>query len=247
MQRFLNKPVRHILSIMLMAACFSGPSLASAAESDSADAEWEEFGEDQDPWENVNRAVFRFNERLDRWALKPVAQGYHAITPDVVEEGVHNVFRNMGELRNFTNNVLQLKLHDAGVDTTRFIFNTSFGLLGFFDVATSMGLQRNDEDFGQTLGTWGVESGPYVVLPLLGPSTVRDAAAIYPDGYLVPYWHSNDMSVRNSIFALNIVDVRANLLDKERLIVGDKYRFIRNVFLQNREFRVRDGNVEDDF
>ncbi|HHX35411.1 MAG TPA: VacJ family lipoprotein [Gammaproteobacteria bacterium] len=212
-----------------------------------ADGVWEDFGENEDPWESMNRAVFRFNDTLDRWALKPIAKGYQKVTPDVVEDGVHNVFRNLGEVKNLANNLLQFKLHDAGVDTARFLFNSSFGLLGFFDVATKMGLQRNDEDFGQTLGRWGVNSGPYLVLPLFGPSTVRDTVALYPDSFTSQYRYINDVPVRNSMFALNIVDTRASLLGTERLVVGDKYRFIRNAFLQNREFKVLDGNVVDDF
>ncbi|BBP82843.1 hypothetical protein PHLH8_24850 [Pseudomonas sp. Pc102] len=123
---------------------------------------------ESDPWEGVNRVIFRFNDTLDTYALKPVAQGYQAVTPDFVEDGVHNVFSNVGDVGNLANDLLQAKFHDAGVDTGRLIFNTTFGLLGVFDVATRMGLQRNDEDFGQTLGAWGVGSGPYVVLPLLG-------------------------------------------------------------------------------
>ena len=230
-----------------MAGCLSLAHTAVAADADDYDDGWEEFGENEDPWENTNRAIFRFNDAVDRWALKPIAKGYQKITPDVLEDGIHNVFRNVGEVKNLTNNVLQLKLHDAGVDTARFMFNSTFGVLGFFDVATKMGLQRSDEDFGQTLGAWGVKSGPYVVLPLLGPSTVRDAFALYPDSYVGYNRYVNDVPVRNTVFALNIVDTRAKLLSAERLIRGDRYRFIRNAYLQNREFRVMDGNVVDDF
>ncbi len=232
---------------MLMAGCLSLSHSVVAADADDYDDNWDDFGANEDPWENTNRAIFRFNDAVDRWALKPIAKGYQKITPDVVEDGIHNVFRNVGEVKNLANNVLQLKLHDAGVDTARFMFNSTFGVLGFFDVATKMGLQRNDEDFGQTLGSWGVKSGPYVVLPLLGPSTVRDSIALYPDSYVNAYRYVDDVPVRNSVFALNIVDTRAKLLSAERLIRGDRYRFIRNAYLQNREFRVMDGNVVDDF
>ncbi len=247
MQHFFNKPVRCMLSTMMVAGCLSLSHWAVAEEIDGYDEAWEEFGENEDPWENANRAIFRFNDKLDRWALKPIATAYQKFTPDVVEEGVHNVFRNVGEVRNLTHNVLQFKMHDAGVDTARFMFNTTFGVLGFFDVATKMGLQRNDEDFGQTLGSWGVKSGPYVVLPLFGPSTLRDTVAMYPDSYVSSYRYINDVTVRNSVFALNVVDTRSSLLSAERMISGDKYRFIRNAYLQNREFRVLDGNVVDDF
>ena len=249
MRLFFNKSVRCMLAGVLVSGCLGVSTIALAQETDySADNEsWDDFGENEDPWESFNRSVFRFNDALDRWALKPVAQGYRNITPDIVEDGVHNVFRNLGEARNLANNLLQLKMHDAGVDTARFFFNTTFGVLGVFDVATKMGLQRNDEDFGQTLGAWGVKSGPYVVLPLLGPSTLRDTASLYPDSFTSQYRYINDVPVRNSMFALNLVDTRASLLTAERLIAGDKYRFIRNAYLQNREFKVQDGNVVDDF
>ena len=201
----------------------------------------------EDPWESFNRPVFRFNDAVDTYALKPLAQGYRKVTPQFVETGVHNVFRNLWEVGNLANNLLQGKIHDAGVDTSRLLFNTTLGGLGFFDVATRMGLQRSDEDFGQTLGVWGVQSGPYLVLPLLGPSSLRDAPAKIPDSFLTPYPHIDHVPTRNVLRGVNVVDTRASLLDAERMISGDKYIFIRNAYLQNREFRVRDGDVEDDF
>lgn len=249
MQHFKSKSVRCMLGSILVASCFVVPNMAAAQQTDYTDPDnqWDDFGENEDPWETLNRKIFRFNDTVDRWTLKPIAKGYQKITPDVVEDGVHNFFRNLGETRNLANNLLQFKLRDAGVDTARFFFNTSFGLLGVMDVATKMGLQRNDEDLGQTLGAWGVKSGPYVVIPFLGPSTVRDAASLYPDSYTAVYRSINDVPVRNSMLALRVVDARASLLATERLIVGDRYRFVRNAFLQNREFKVRDGEVVDDF
>ena len=249
MSLFLTQPLHNLMGVALVAGCLALPGtvVAQEVEPEYSEEQWQDFGENEDPWEPMNRAVFRFNDTVDRWAFKPVAKGYRAVTPDVVENGVHNVFRNLGEVRNLANNVLQFKMHDAGVDTARFFFNTTFGLLGFFDVATKMGLQRNDEDFGQTPGAWGVKSGPYVVLPLLGPSTVRDTVSLYPDSYTSAYRQINDVPVRNSMFALNLVDTRASLLSAERLVTGDKYRFVRNAYLQNREFKVKDGDVVDDF
>ncbi|KGF64666.1 VacJ family lipoprotein [Pseudomonas lutea] len=202
---------------------------------------------DEDPWEGVNRAIFRFNDTVDTYALKPIAQGYEFITPQFLEDGIHNMFKNVGEVTNFANDVLQAKPEAAGVDTARLIFNTTFGLLGFFDVGTKMGLQRNDEDFGQTLGHWGVNSGPFVMLPLLGPSTVRDAFAKYPDTYTQPWRYIDHVPTRNTALGVSIVDTRASLLSAEKLINGDKYIFIRNAYLQNREFKVKDGKVVDDF
>jgi len=194
-----------------------------------------------------NRAIFRFNDTVDTYAFKPLAQGYQFITPQFLQDGVHNFFNNIGDVGNLANDVLQAKPRAAGVDTARLLLNTTLGVLGVFDVGTRMGLQRNDEDFGQTLGHWGVGSGPFVMLPLLGPSTVRDAISKYPDSYTAPYRYVNDVPVRNSAFGLSLVDTRASLLSAERLINGDKYIFIRNAYLQNREFKVKDGKVEDDF
>lgn len=202
---------------------------------------------EQDPLEGVNRAIFSFNEALDKYFLKPVAKGYQAITPDPVEEGVHNVFGNLGEVRNLVNNLLQGKVRDAGVDGSRLLFNSTFGVAGIFDVATPMGLPRNDEDFGQTLGSWGVGSGAYLVLPALGPSSLRDGPARIPDGYLGPYAHMDHVPSRNLLRGVDVIDTRASFLAAERMLSGDKYVFLRNAYLQTREFKVRDGEVEDDF
>jgi phospholipid-binding lipoprotein MlaA len=226
---FINRLIRTCVWASLAVA----PMAASAA--------------DEDPWEGVNRAIFRFNDTVDTYALKPIAQGYEFITPQFLEDGIHNMFKNVGEVTNFANDVLQAKPEAAGVDTARLIFNTTFGLLGFFDVGTKMGLQRNDEDFGQTLGHWGVDSGPFVMLPLFGPSTVRDAFAKYPDTYTQPWRYIDHVPTRNTALGVSIVDTRASLLSAEKLINGDKYIFIRNAYLQNREFKVKDGKVVDDF
>ncbi|MBF0677130.1 MAG: VacJ family lipoprotein [Pseudomonas sp.] len=202
---------------------------------------------DEDPWEGFNRTMFAFNDKVDTYALKPLAEGYRAVTPQFLEDGIHNVFSNVGDVRTLTNNLLQGKFRDAGIDTSRILFNSTFGLLGFFDVASKMGLPRNDEDFGQTLGAWGLDSGPYLVLPFLGPSTVRDAFSRVPDAYLNVYPYMDHVPTRNTTLGVDALDTRASLLSAEKLIQGDKYVFIRNIYLQNREFKVKDGLVEDDF
>jgi phospholipid-binding lipoprotein MlaA len=222
-----------LAQLCLVAGAALGPMAAQAA--------------DDDPWEDVNRVIYRFNDTLDTYTLKPLAQGYQFITPQFLEDGIHNMFRNIGDVGNFANDVLQGKAHAAGVDTARLLLNTTLGVAGFFDVGTKMGLQRNDEDFGLTLGHWGVPTGPYVMLPLLGPSTVRDGIAKYPDTYTMPYRYMNDIPARNTVFAVETVDTRASLLSGEKVIIGDKYTFIRNAFLQSREFKVKNGKVEDDF
>lgn len=202
-----------------------------------------------DPWERVNRVTFRFNDTLDRYALKPVAKGYKAVTPEFMRDGIGNAFHNLQEPMNFVNNTLQGKFNEAGVDMSRFLFNTLLGGLGAVDVATRMGLERNDEDLGQTLGYWGVESGPYLMLPFIGPNTLRDTASKLPENFFNYTYtgYINDIRVRNQMFATEVIDARAGLLDQERLITGDRYTFIRNAYLQNREFKVRDGNVPDEF
>ncbi|XWT13142.1 VacJ family lipoprotein [Stutzerimonas urumqiensis] len=202
---------------------------------------------EQDPWEGFNRAVFRFNDTLDTYTLKPLAKGYQRVTPDPVEDSIGNFFGNLGDVVVLGNDLLQGKMRNAGIDASRILFNTTFGVLGLFDVATPMGLTRNDEDFGQTLGAWGLGSGPYLVLPLFGPSTVRDAFGRVPDAYLQPYPYMGDVAARNTMRGIETVDTRAELLSAERMITGDRYVFVRNAYLQNREFRVQDGQVEDDF
>lgn len=209
-----------------------------------------EESELQDPWEGFNRGVFNFNESLDRAILKPVAQGYRFIMPDVAEQGVSNFFDNLRDVVTFFNNVLQLKPVEATQDLSRVLINTTIGIGGLFDVATAMDIPKNDEDFGQTLGAWGVESGPYLVLPLFGPSTVRDGVGIIPDMYLDPINQVESDELRYGLKALKVVDKRASLLDREGVITGDRYTFIRDAYLQKREFEVNDGRVEfnaDDF
>lgn len=223
--------------------------LTVPASAQEGDADYAASYHNPDPWEPVNRVVFRFNDTLDTYALKPIAKGYDWAMPSPLNDGVTNVFNNLGEPKNLVNNVLQGKFHDASVDLSRFLMNTTLGVVGVFDVATRMGLRRNDEDFGQTLGSWGVQSGPYVMLPFFGPSTVRDGSAFAAEGF-VGYSYSSQMdhvASRNTAVGLDVVDTRAGLLSQERLIRGDKYRFIRNAWLQNREYKVMDGQVEDDF
>lgn len=200
----------------------------------------------KDPWEDFNRGVYKFNDTVDRYSLKPIAKGYEKITPKFVRTGVSNMFDNLGEARNFGNNVLQFKLHDAGVDLARFGFNSTFGLLGFFDVGTKMGLQRSDQDFGITLAKWGVPSGPFLMIPFLGPSTVRDATGLAPDFFMSVSPYINDNGVQYSMWGGGILDTRTRLLSLEKMIVGDAYIFIRNGYLETREYKIN-GYVEDDF
>ncbi|MCO7213732.1 MULTISPECIES: VacJ family lipoprotein [Halomonas] len=199
-----------------------------------------------DPWEGFNRRVFAFNDVLDRYALKPAAQGYRYVTPDPLERGVSNFFDNLGEVRTVFNSLLQGKGANAGNSSMRFLMNTTFGLGGLLDPATHAGFIADEEDFGQTLAAWGVGEGPFVVLPFLGPSTVRDTSALPVDWYTYPLTYVEDDTVRYSLRGLELLDARASLLDQEDLIRGDRYSFIRDAWLQRRRFEVTDGELGDD-
>ena len=200
----------------------------------------------EDPWEGFNRQVYAFNDTLDRYALKPVAQGYDYVTPAPVQTGVGNFFSNLGELGTAFNSVLQWKWGNAGVATGRFMINSTLGLAGLVDIATDMGITGREEDFGQTLAVWGVGEGPYLVLPLLGPSTVRDTAGLPVDMYTDPVTYVEEDEVAYGLTFLRLVDKRAALLDEEKLIRGDRYSFIRDAWLQQRRFEVNDGEMGDD-
>ena len=199
----------------------------------------------RDPIESFNRQVFEFNEVVDRAVLKPVAQAYEYVLPEPVRDCVSNVFSNFREPSNAVNNLLQGKPIDAVSDTCRFVVNSTVGLLGCFDPARQMGLEKHNEDFGQTLGRWGIGSGPYLVVPILGPSTVRDAIGIYgAEPYLDINFYIDNVRVRNAILGTRVVNQRAELLQTDDLISGaalDKYRFIRDGYLQRRRSLVYDG------
>ena len=203
---------------------------------------------EEDPWEGFNRAMFSFNDAIDGAILKPVAKGYKAVTPNLVQKGVSNFFSNLGEVNNVVNNALQAKPVGAAVSTGRFLINSTIGILGIFDVASYFGMKEYEEDFGQTLGYWGVNTGPYLVVPFLGPSTVRDTTGFIVDQTTYPeaedYLNFNLTWEEDlALLALDVVQTRAHLLQAESFIVGDRYSFIRDVYLQSRESAVPDGNV----
>lgn len=203
---------------------------------------------DADPWEAINRPIFTFNDYADRYVLRPLAKGYQRVTPDPVEKGVTNVFNNLGEISNILNNLLQGKFRDSASDSGRFLVNSTVGIVGIFDIASRWGLERHNEDFGQTLGRWGVGAGPYLVVPLLGPRTVRDAAAGFAESYTDPVLEGIDhVPTRNQTMALRVIDIRAQLLGTDELMTGDRYIFMRDAYLQRRQFLVNDGVVEDSF
>jgi phospholipid-binding lipoprotein MlaA len=201
-----------------------------------------------DPWEPVNRKIFAFNDFLDRYFLKPVAKGYETITPQFVEDGVHHMYSNVGEVGNILNSLLQAKFKNTAESGGRLVVNSTIGLLGFFDVASKMGLQQHEEDFGQTLGYWGVHAGPYIVVPFLGSRTLRDGFGSVADAYSDPIPYAIDyVPTRNEILGGRVIDTRAQLLKAEELISGDRYIFIRDAYLQRRQFLIDDGAVKDTF
>ncbi len=199
-----------------------------------------------DPWEGFNRKVYTFNDAVDRAFLIPATTGYQAIAPDFVETGVSNFFSNIADIGIALNNLLQFKFADAGSDIGRILVNSTVGILGLFDVASQMGLRKHDEDFGQTLGYWGVGTGPYVVLPFFGPSNLRDGPGMMLD---VMLWSASvsgaTSSEQDALFAMNVINTRAEYMELEERVEElshERYVFIRDAYLDRREFLVHDGD-----
>ena len=198
-----------------------------------------------DPWEPVNRKVYAFNDAVDKAVLKPVATGYKKVAPAPVQTGVNNFFDNIYDVNTTLNQFLQGKPREGFSDAARFVFNTVFGVFGLFDVATPLGLDKHDEDFGQTLGVWGVPAGPYVVIPFLGPSSARDAPAKLVDlQWYYPRWLDNDTAYW-SLWVTDKVRTRANLLQAGNVLEQaalDPYVFLRDAWMQRRRSQVYDGH-----
>ena len=217
---------------MLMMGCASGPATNP-----------------RDPWESYNRSMTAINEKVDAALLKPVATVYKNVTPPLVQTGVSNFFVNLGEPWTAFNALLQLK-GEAAIETImRFSVNTFFGLGGLLDIASEMGMERQRQDFGQTLGVWGVPSGPYFVLPVYGPSTVRDAAAFSIETAADPLTNQTNLTVKDTLMILRALDLRASLLRAGNVLQEaalDKYTFTRDIFLQRRDNLVFDGRDPPD-
>ena len=203
-----------------------------------------------DPLERYNRAMFSFNETMDRAIVKPVAKGYNWIMPNFLSTGVTNFFNNLDDIVVFANSLLQLKFQKAGETSARLVLNTTFGLFGLLDLGPRMDLPKQNEDFGQTLAFWGVDSGPFFVLPFLGPSTVRDGLAVPVDWILFdPVFQDKELNVTLSLLAVRYTDKRAGLLSATDIIdetAPDKYAYIRDAFLQRREYLIHEGTPPDD-
>ena len=203
---------------------------------------------DDDRFENLNRKMFYVNDRLDHYALRPAAVTYTTVMPDPLEKGIENFFSNLDEVGNVFNDLFQGKFSQAAHDSGRFLLNTTLGLGGFFDVAKRAGLEKSDgEDFGQTLAVWGVGEGPYLMLPLIGPSTLRDAPSKFVDSITSPFSYVDDVRARNAARGVDLLAKRVGLLELDNVISGDKYLFVRDVYLQRNRYLVNDGAIEDDF
>jgi len=202
-------------------------------------------GDPRDPFEGYNRAMYKFNDTVDRAILKPVAQGYDFVVPGPVKTGISNFFSNLGDVVIVVNDLLQGKGEQAVSDTGRLLMNSTIGLGGLLDIATPAGLAKHNEDFGQTLGKWGVGPGPYLILPLLGSSTVRDTAALPVDAQLKYPHYVENVPARNTTYAVDTVQTRASLLSASNILgeaALDPYTFLRDAYLRRRLLLVYDGN-----
>ena len=197
----------------------------------------------RDPWERMNRATYHFNDAFDKAVARPVARGYQKATPHFVQTGIRNFFDNIDTPIVMVNDLLQGQFRPFLTDTGRLLLNTTVGIGGLFDPATAAGLEKNDRDFGQTLGKWGVHSGPYVVIPFLGPSDVRDVFGKAVDTYSTPRSYINNVYWRYGLWLTDKIDERARLLGTDKLLDGayDPYKFLRNAYLQHRDFKVHGG------
>jgi len=224
-----------VVATGLMTGCATTRSAVDSAKS---------LGAQMDPFEPVNRVVYTVNDKVDRAFFKPLAQGYEAVLPEQVRACVANVFGNISDVPTSLNNFLQGKIRDGGSDICRVGVNTTVGILGCFDIASKWGFEKHNEDFGQTLGVWGVPSGPYIVLPLFGPSTVRDGSALIVDSYTDPTRYINDIPVRNISYGIRLIDKRAQNLDTTNFIDNaalDPYVFVRDAYLSRRRSQILDG------
>ena len=205
------------------------------------------FGEEiNDPFEDLNRDIFIFNEKLDEKLLKPAALTYRKVTPQFARTGVTNFFNNLEEIDTTINQVLQGEIKYAFNDAGRFVINSTIGLLGLIDVASKMGLEKHEEDFGQTLGVWGFDSGPYIMIPFLGPSNPRDLLSRPISSFLSGTFAMEDNDVKITLVGIDALETRERLLDAETLIIGDKYIFVKDAYIQSREYEINNGSTEDD-
>lgn len=241
-----------IIAGMFLGGCASTPQTTATEAQSEQDSAFDDstvvVENNPDKLEKYNRAIFKFNDVLDRYLLKPVAKGYDAVFPVPIKIGVGNFFSNIGEVSNVINDGLQWKWKQAANDSGRLVINTTAGVAGIFDVAKHVGLEKSDgENFTQTLAKWGVPRGSYVVLPFLGPSTLRGVASMPVDIYTDPVTYVDPWEAQLGIRVVETVHTRAELLEAEELASGDYYLFVRDAYLQRLEYLEKDGNVDDSF
>ena len=200
-----------------------------------------------DPFEEINQITHNINDEVDKNFALPLAKAYVNVMPDKLETGVSNFVANYEDVNIGINNLLQGKFKDGFSDILRLFINSSIGILGFFDVASGLGLEKHDEDFGQTLGYWGVPSGAYIVLPFLGPSSVRDTVARIPDAFLGGLFFIDHERTGYELTLVELLETRARYLGMESLIIGDEYLFYKDAYFQNREYEIVDGKIDDSF
>ena len=203
--------------------------------------------QDYDPWMSLNKHFFSVNDYFDQLLVRPVALTYTNVTPRFFQVGVGNVFDNLQDVNVAINDFLQFKIEDGLSDSGRIIVNSTIGIGGILDVATSMGLYRNEEDFGQTLGVWGFDAGPYVFLPVFGASNLRDSVGMIVDALFNPIRYIENIESRYTLYLADELDFRSSLLAYDELIIGDRYLFVREAYIQNREYVVNDGEVTNEF
>lgn len=228
---------RHLFSVAFAAVVLSGLSGCATTE-----------GNPKDPFEGFNRAMFAVNEGIDV-VVKPVAQGYDAAAPLPVKAGIGNFFGNLWDVLTAVNNLLQGKGGQGFSDIGRVLINSTIGIGGVFDVASEMGLEKHMEDFGQTMGVWGVDEGPFLYWPLIGPRTTRDTFGWAVDSFMDPVWRVDNVALRNSMVGVRYIDLRASLLQTDKVVdqaAIDRYTYIRDAYLQNRRSEIRDGAENTD-
>lgn len=238
LNRLVTKSNAKLLEYCRLFFVLSASLIAPAVFSQSSDI---------DPYMEFNRNIYQFNKSLDNVLFKPVTLSYDKYMPEYAKRGVSNFFNNLDDINVVANDLLQLKMKNALQDSGRLVINSTIGFVGLFDVASEFGLYKNTEDFGQTLGYWGVPTGPYLVLPLVGTTNVRDAIGLIPDYLLNPVFWISDDEARFVLYAMDNTDTRLYYLAAESMISGDEYTFVRDAYIQRREYLVADGEVFDEW
>jgi len=230
---FATKPILPIMFLILTSGCAYQNEL---------------INDPIDPLESRNRSIYTFNENLDKAILEPAADGYDYITPNILQKGFNNFFDNLNYPVTIINQALQGNIGESLQDTLRFTINSTLGVFGLFDPATSMGLTEHDEDFGQTLAVWGMKEGPYLMLPFFGPKTLRSLAGDLTDGLFNPLLHINDTNLKIKTNLINILQDRSDLstLEEELDNSFDPYQYIKDSYMQNREYKINNGNIIED-